>query len=179
MPARRRRAFDWSTALIAALVIGSGTTVYLRDGRDRFVEIFSGDLTLFFEMMPKTLAGCLVGAFIALLLPREVVGRWVGADSKIVGLLIATVAGAILPGGPFTIFPVAAAFAAMGADIGAIVAFITGWSMCGYSRALVWELPFFGLHFVGWRVLLALPLPLIAGLTARYIVRATGYRLTP
>jgi hypothetical protein len=67
----------------------------------------------------------------------------------------------------------------MGADIGAIVAFITGWSLCGYSRALVWELPFFGLHFVGWRALLALPLPLIAGLLARLIVRTTGYRLTP
>jgi uncharacterized membrane protein YraQ (UPF0718 family) len=179
MPARRRSALDWSTGLITVLVVAAATTVYFRDGRARFLEILAGDFWLFADMMPKTLAGCLVGAFIALLLPREVVGRWVGAESRITGLLIAMAAGAILPGGPFTIYPVAAAFVVMGADIGAIVAFITSWSLLGYARALVWELPFFGVDFVGWRVLLAMPLPLIAGLAARAIVRGFGVKLTP
>ena len=52
--------------------------------------------------------------------------------------------GVILPGGPITIYPVAGAFLAMGADAGAVVAFITSWTLIGYTRALVWELPFFG-----------------------------------
>jgi uncharacterized membrane protein YraQ (UPF0718 family) len=176
MAARRRPALDWSTGLITVLVIGAATTVYLRDGQARFLEILAADWWLFVDMMPKTLAGCLVGAFIALLLPREVVGRWVGSESRFTGLLIATAAGAILPGGPFTIYPVAAAFVVMGADVGAIVAFVTSWSLLGYARALVWELPFFGVDFVAWRVLLALPLPLIAGLTARAVVRFSGFK---
>jgi uncharacterized membrane protein YraQ (UPF0718 family) len=100
----------------------------------------------------------------------------VGSESRFTGLLIATAAGAILPGGPFTIYPVAAAFVVMGADVGAIVAFVTSWSLLGYARALVWELPFFGVDFVAWRVLLALPLPLIAGLTARAVVRFSGFK---
>jgi hypothetical protein len=35
----------------------------------------------------------------------------------------------------------------------------------------VWELPFFGSDFVLWRIVEALPLPIIAGLLARIVVR--------
>ena len=67
------------------------------------------------------------------------------------GILIATLAGTICPGGPITIFPIAAAFVAIGADTGAAIAFITSWTLLGYARILVWELPFFGGEFVIWR----------------------------
>ena len=99
-------------------------------------------------MLPKVLAGCLIGAFVTLLLPRETIARWVGAESGIAGILVATVAGAILPGGPFTIYPVAGALLAAGADAGAACAFVISWTLIGYTRAIVWELPFFGLDFV-------------------------------
>lgn len=175
-PPRKVPTFDWTTAAIAVLVLVSGTVVYLRDGMGRVLAILGQDFWLFIGILPSLLAGCLIAAFIALLLPRETVNRWVGAESGIGGILIGAVAGIILPGGPFTIFPVAATLAVMGADIGAIVAFITSWSLLGYSRALVWELPFFGVEFVGWRILLALPLPIIAGLLVRPIANLIGER---
>ena len=171
-PRRRRRAFDWSTAAIAAIAIGAAATVYWRDGREHFLEILGSDITLFAEMLPKVLAGCLIGAFVTLLLPRELVARWVGHESGFTGLAVAAFFGFLLPGGPITIYPVAGAFLTMGADIGAVVAFITSWTLCGYTRALVWELPFFGPDFVIWRILEAVPLPIIAGLLARIAVRA-------
>jgi uncharacterized membrane protein YraQ (UPF0718 family) len=122
------------------------------------------------------LAACLIAAFVAVLMPRETVLRWVGAESGFLGLVIAMLAGVICPGGPITIFPVAAAFVAVGADVGAAVAFITSWTLLGYGRALVWELPFFGAEFVIWRSLAAIPLPLIAGLLARFVAQAAGTR---
>jgi uncharacterized membrane protein YraQ (UPF0718 family) len=168
MSARRpHRAFDWSAAVIALLAITAAATVYVRDGQDRFLAILTDDLGLFGTMLPKVLAGCLIGAFVTLLLPRETVSRWVGADSGVGGILLATLAGAILPGGPFTIYPVAAAFLLAGADAGAACAFVISWTLLGYTRALVWELPFFGLDFVTWRILFSLPLPILAGLAAR------------
>ena len=172
----RRRAFDWSTAAIAALAFSAGATVYWRDGPARFLTIFESDLLLFGDMLPKVLAGCLIGAFVTLLLPRELVARWVGHESGFTGLLIAALFGFILPGGPITIYPVAGAFLAMGADAGAIVAFITSWTLVGYTRALVWELPFFGSHFVIWRIVEALPLPILAGVLARIAARAVFAR---
>jgi uncharacterized membrane protein YraQ (UPF0718 family) len=166
---RPRRPFDWSTAFIAVVVGGAAIAVYWRDGQERFVEILTGDFVLFVDILPKVLAACLIASFVAVLMPREAVVRWVGAESGWTGLLIATLAGVICPGGPITIFPIAAAFIAVGADVGAAIAFVTSWTLLGYARALVWELPFFGAEFVIWRSLAALPLPLVAGLLARAI----------
>jgi uncharacterized membrane protein YraQ (UPF0718 family) len=177
VPRRRRRAFDWSTATIAVLALGAAALVYVRDGEAHFLAILGSDLWLLGDMLPKVLAGCLIAVFITLLLPREIVARWVGEESGFPGLIIASVVGFILPGGPITIYPVAGAFIAMGADGGAIVAFLTSWTLVGYTRALVWEMPFFGTHFVLWRVLIATPLPLLVGIVARVAVRMLDLRL--
>jgi uncharacterized membrane protein YraQ (UPF0718 family) len=172
---RPRRAFDWSSATIAVVVVVAAVAVYRRDGEARFLEILLGDLHLFVDILPKVLAACLIAAFVAVLMPREAVLRWVGAESGLLGILIATLAGAICPGGPITIFPVAAAFIAIGADAGAAVAFITSWTLLGYARTLVWELPFFGPEFVVWRNVVCIPLPFVAGLLARAVAaRAAG-----
>jgi uncharacterized membrane protein YraQ (UPF0718 family) len=166
---RRRRAFDWSAAVIAALAVTAAVTVYVRDGQQRFLAILTDDLGLFGWMLPKVLAGCLIGSFVTLLLPRETIARWVGSESGLAGILFATFAGAIMPGGPFTIYPVAGALLAAGADAGAACAFVIAWTLIGYTRAIVWELPFFGLEFLTWRVIFSLPLPIIAGLLARWL----------
>jgi uncharacterized membrane protein YraQ (UPF0718 family) len=171
-PPRRRKTFDWSAAVILIIVIAAAAYVYWRDGADRFLEVAWHDFGLFGDMLPKVLAGCLIAAFLTVLLPREVISRWVGTDSGIRGILIATVAGIIMPGGPFTIFPIAGAFIAVGADVAAAITLITSWSLLGLNRAVVWEMPFFGIDFVGWRMLLSLPLPILAGLSARAITHA-------
>jgi uncharacterized membrane protein YraQ (UPF0718 family) len=171
-PQRRRvRSFEWSTAIIASISIAAGIAVYLRDGSDKVIAILSKDLELLVGMLPKMAAGCLIAAFVTRLLPREVVARVVGAESGLMGLFVAMMMGAVLPGGPLTIYPLAGAFLVLGADVGTAVAFITAWNLLGYNRALIWELPFFGPEFVGWRVLIALPLPLVAGMLARLAAR--------
>ena len=171
LPRRPRKPFDWSTAFIAVVVVAAAVVVYVRDGQAAFLEILRSDVLLFVDILPKVLAACLIAAFVAMMMPREAVVRWVGGESGFLGLIIATVAGIIVPGGPITVFPIAAAFVAIGADIGATVAFVTSWTLLGYGRALVWELPFFGPEFVIWRSLVALPLPIVAGLLARLLAR--------
>ncbi len=167
---RPRKAFDWSSASIAVAVAVSAVVVYRRDGQARFLEILFSDVELFIDILPKVLAACLIASFVAVLMPREVVLRWVGAESGFLGIIIATLAGTICPGGPITIFPIAAAFVSIGADTGAAIAFITSWTLLGYARVLVWELPFFGGEFVIWRIIIATPLPIVAGLLARTLI---------
>lgn len=175
-PRVKRSPFQWSTAVLGLLVVAAAVTVYWREGQERFLAILLADTWLFLDFAPKMLAGCLIGAFVTLLLPREVVGRLVGAESGFLGLLLASVVGAFLPGGPVTIFPLAAAFLTLGAEAGTAIAFITSWTLLGYNRALVWELPFFGEDFVIWRIAVAIPLPIIAGLLARLVVRTINAR---
>ncbi|MEA2906250.1 MAG: hypothetical protein QOI12_3637 [Alphaproteobacteria bacterium] len=173
---RRIRSFEWSTAIIGTLSLVAGAIVYFRDGAAKFAAIFTNDLELFAGMLPKMGAGCLIAAFVTRLLPKEVVARVVGGESGLLGILIAMGMGAVLPGGPLTIYPVAGAFLVLGADAGTAVAFITAWNLLGYNRALIWELPFFGPEFVGWRIMLALPLPILAGFMARIAARAVAAR---
>jgi uncharacterized membrane protein YraQ (UPF0718 family) len=177
MPERRRvSSFEWSTAVIGLASLAAGTIVYIRDGTARVIAILTNDLGLFASILPKMMAGCLVSAFVTRLLPREVVARLVGSESGLLGLFIATLMGAALPGGPITIFPVAGAFLALGADAGTAIAFITAWNLLGYNRALIWEMPFFGVDFVLWRILVAVPLPFIAGALARTALRLLAAR---
>ena len=167
----RRKPFDWSTALITVCMVSAAIFVYLRDGWDRFAGVFLGDVHIFLDILPKMAAGCLIGVFSTLLIPREMVARLVGAESGLTGLVVATFAGVIMPGGPMTVYPVAGAFLAVGADIGAALAFVTSWTLLGYARVLVWELPFFGTDFVLWRMAIAPAFPIVVGLLGRWVAK--------
>jgi uncharacterized membrane protein YraQ (UPF0718 family) len=168
-PRRIRKPVGWSTISIAVLVAVSAALVYRRDGADGVLEILRHDLALFGGILPRVLAGCLLGAFIAEILPHEKVSRSLGPNSGLKGLLIGAAFGAILPGGPFTAYPVASALLAVGADFGATIAMVVSWTLIGYGRAIAWELPIMGTEFTMWRIVISLPLPVLAGALGRFV----------
>jgi uncharacterized membrane protein YraQ (UPF0718 family) len=168
-PRRVRKPLGWSMLSIVVLVVVSVTLVWRRDGIDGVLEILFHDLWLFGGILPRVLAGCLLGAFIAEILPHEKVSRSLGPKSGLKGLLIGTAFGAILPGGPFTAYPVAAALLTVGADFGATIAMVVSWTLIGYGRAVAWELPIMGADFTLWRIVIALPIPVLAGALGRFV----------
>jgi uncharacterized membrane protein YraQ (UPF0718 family) len=163
----KRPTFDWALALVAALSIGAAIYVYIRFGSATFVQILWDDILLLATILPKVVAGCLIGALVRILVPRDVIVRLVGEGSGLRGLLIATGAGAIFPGGPFTIFPLAGVFLISGADRGAAIAFVSSWLLIGINRVIIWELPFFGTDFILDRVAVSLLMPIAIGYLAR------------
>jgi uncharacterized membrane protein YraQ (UPF0718 family) len=168
-PGRIRKPVGWSTISIAVLVALSAALVYRRDGAAGVWEILKHDLTLFGGILPRVLAGCLLGAFITEILPHEKVSRSLGPSSGLKGLLIGAAFGAILPGGPFTAYPVASALLTVGADFGATIAMVVSWTLIGYGRAVAWELPIMGTDFTLWRIVISLPLPILAGALGRFV----------
>jgi len=140
-----------------------GSTLVIESGSQAVLQTL--------DVAPQLACGLLIGAFIGVLMPRELLMRWVGKDSGLTGLAIATVAGAFMPGGPFAAFPVIHALHRAGAATGAVVAFLVAWSCIGLQRLLVWEIPFLGVEFGALRVLCTLPLPLLAGLAATALIR--------
>ena len=95
--------------------------------------------------------------------------RSLGPESGLKGLLIGTAFGAILPGGPFTAYPVAAALLTVGADFGATIAMVVSWTLIGYGRAIAWDLPILGTEFTLWRIALSVPIPILAGALGRVV----------
>jgi uncharacterized membrane protein YraQ (UPF0718 family) len=168
-PGHIRKPFSWSTAVIAVLVAVCAGLVWRRDGASGVWQILRHDLGLFGGILPRVLAGCLLGAFITEILPHEKVSKSLGPNSGLKGLLIGAAFGAILPGGPFTAYPVASALLAVGADFGATIAMVVSWTLIGYGRLVAWELPIMGTDFTLWRVVTSLPLPIIAGALGRFV----------
>jgi uncharacterized membrane protein YraQ (UPF0718 family) len=168
-PRRARKPVGWSLIAIVVLVVVSATLVWRRDGIDGVLDILFHDLALFGGILPRVFAGCLLGAFIAEILPHDKVSRSLGPKSGLKGLLIGAAFGAILPGGPFTAYPVASALLTVGADFGATIAMVVSWTLVGYGRAIAWELPIMGTEFTLWRLVISLPLPLIAGILGRLV----------
>src|SRR6478735_5896106 len=178
-PRRKRKPVGWSMIFIGVLVAISATLVYRRDGLSGVLEILTSDLGLFGGILPRVLAGCLLGAFITEILPHDKVARSLGPKSGLKGLLIGAAFGAILPGGPFTAYPVASALLAVGADFGATIAMVVSWTLIGYGRAVAWEVPIMGTDFTLWRIVISLPVPLLAGALGRFVYVRIYPRGTP
>lgn len=177
LSASPRRLFDWSFWVIAALTAASLAVVWHHEGSAVVGEIFVKDLRLLAEILPKVIAGTLIGELIRRLVPREVIVRWLGAGSGLKGLIIAATVGLLFPAGPFTVFPLAAGLLLAGADRGAATAFVTGWLLIGANRILIWELPFLGADFIWLRLLVSFWMPVAAGWLARQVpLRFVGER---
>lgn len=160
---------DRGFLIFALLAVISGAAVYLVKGEAVFWRALGESGDLFVIVLPRVIAALLLAGFIQVLISRDMVARWVGEHSGILGIVIATVAGALTPGGPLTSFPIVVALYASGAARGTLVAYITAWAMLGVQRTLVWEIPFMGGEFALLRITCVAALPILAGLMARYI----------
>lgn len=174
-PARagRRPKGDVGLLVVASVAITAGALCYFLKGPEVFIATLGDDLDLLLSILPKVLAGVLLSGLLTVLLPQDKVARWMGARSGLRGLVLAGLAGALLPGGPMMAFPLTVALGVAGADIGTATAFIAGWSLLNLNRTLVWEMSFFPHDFVYLRYALSLLVPVLLGLAARAIFART------
>ncbi|HEY84842.1 MAG TPA: hypothetical protein G4N96_07000 [Chloroflexi bacterium] len=79
-------------------------------------------------------AAFLIAGLIQTLVTEEAVSRWLGQKSGWKGIALACVGGALMPGGPYVYYPIAAALLHTGAGLGALVAFVTAKNLWSVSR---------------------------------------------
>lgn len=135
-------------------------------------RLWQQSLQTFLFMLPRVLAGLLGAGFLAALLPAALVDRWFGADAGVTGILLATLFGAVTPGGPFVAFAIGASAIKAGAGAGALVAYVSSWSVVCLLRTISYEVPLMGASFTRIRLLVSLPVPVLLGLAAHVIWRS-------
>ena len=171
-PSRKpRKVIDGSFLVLAGFTLAGGLAVVLTSGIGRAVEILTETLGFLAILSPKIAAGIFIAATLPMMLPRDKVGRLIGRESGLRGLVVAAACGAALPGGPMMTFPIAASLGAAGADFGAVTAFISGWSLLGLNRTLIWEFSFLPYDLVWTRYLISLPMPILMGYAVRKAMR--------
>jgi len=149
-------------------MVGSGTLCWILYGWDTVAHVLTEDWELMVNVLPRMALGVLIFGFLTVLVPRDWVAKHMGREAGYKGLMIGIVAGAITPGGPWVIYPIAAMLLRFGAEVGAVVAFMMSWSVLGMNRFLVWEVSFLGEDMAALRLLTALPIPIVSGLLVRW-----------
>lgn len=161
--------FDSSFIILIFITLFSGIAVYILKGKEIFFFSLAEDLNLFLKIFPILGGGILLVGSMHLLIPSKYIGKWLGKDSGVKGIFIATLVGGVTPGGPMVSFPLLISLRSKGADIGSLVAFITAWTTISFTRTIAWEIPLMGMEFTVIRFLSSLVLPITAGLLYRKI----------
>lgn len=152
-----------SPFIVAALVLVL-VAALARGGPSLASEGLIKGAELALSVAPQVLIGFALAGLVTVVIPASLISQWLGEGSGIQGLLIATVAGVLTPGGPFLQFPLVAGLARAGAGWGPVAAYLTAWSLISANRAIVWELPLLGASFTGARWLVSLLVPVVVGL---------------
>ena len=125
--------------------------------------------TEFLRLLPRIMIGVMGSGYIAAALPQDLVGQWLGHSSGLLGIVIATIAGALTPGGPVIGFALGAAALKGGAGAPQVIAYSTAWALFAFPRLVTFELPILPAQVVWLRVIASLPIPLLAAAIAMLV----------
>ena len=128
----------------------------------------------FVEIMPKIAVALIAAGFIGKLVPASLVGEHIGPDSGFYGVMLATIAGGTMPGGPIVTFPIVIVLLKAGAGYPQVVAFLTGWSVFALHRMFIYEIPMMGWQFSAVRLTSSLVLPPLAGYLTMLVLTVFG-----
>ena len=136
-------------------------------GEGQHIDGLKSALKMTTEILPLLIFAFIVAGMVQILLPREILSKWVGTESGIRGILIGTLAGGFTPGGPYVSLPIVAGLLKSGAGVGTMVAFLTSWSLWAVGR-LPMEFGILGWKFTLARLACTFFFPPIAGLIAHF-----------
>ena len=89
---------------------------------------------MLWDVLPILVFAFIIAGMVQVLIPREFIIKYLGAEAGFKGIMVGCVAGALTPGGPFVSFPIVASIWKAGAGIGTVVAFVTAWSLWAVGR---------------------------------------------
>jgi uncharacterized membrane protein YraQ (UPF0718 family) len=154
----------WGIVVALALLAGMRSRAMLAGAmREGVVD--------FLALIPRMVFGVIGAGFLAEVLPQQLIVSWLGPNSGITGVAIATLAGGLTPGGPVVGFAIGVTALKSGAGAPQVIAFVTAWSLYAIQRFVMWEIPVMEPRVVWLRAVASLPLPFLAALGAMLLGR--------
>jgi uncharacterized membrane protein YraQ (UPF0718 family) len=166
----RRKMMNPSTTILVVITLGLLLFALIRDKSLALDGIKIAGTTIWNNLILLS-AGFLLAGLVQVLLPKSVIGDWLGDQSGIKGVLTGCVAGGLMPGSPYAVFPMVGGLYKAGAGLGALVGFITAWSLWSVSRLPV-EFALMDPQLVLIRYAITFFFPPLAGVIAQVISSA-------
>jgi uncharacterized membrane protein YraQ (UPF0718 family) len=145
-----------------------------RRNRDQFRQSLGAAKDNVLVMLPRIMLALITAGFVAKLLPSETVGHWIGPETGLSGIVVASLVGAAIPSGPIIAFPIVLVLLQAGAGIPQVIAFLTSWAVYALHRILMYEASLMGWHFAITRMISSIILPILAGLFAMGFIAIFG-----
>lgn len=158
---------DTTTLVLAAVAVILLIVAYGR-GRDLpLAGLVAAGRTLW-KNLAILLLGFVVAGLVQVLVPRELISRWLGTGAGAKGVLMACMVGGLVPGSPYAVYPIVAGLYRAGASLGAVVGFVSAWSLWSVSR-LSLEIALVDAKVALLRYAITFIVPLLAGLAANVV----------
>lgn len=125
---------DRTTWILASVALLLAFLAWQQGGAQLAWEGLVAGGEVLWSVVPLLVAAFLIAGFIQVLVSRETVTRWLGAESGWRGIALACLGGALIPGGPYVYYPISAVLLKSGASLGVLVAFVTAKNLWSVSR---------------------------------------------
>ena len=162
------RRMDIGLGILLVLAIGLGVLAAAKDRALPLQGLYASG-RLLGNVWIELLLGFLIAGLLEVLVPPAQITAWLGTDSSIRGILIGWLAGMMIPGGSYLLFPIVANLWNSGAAPGVLIALITAKSLVSPIRMLTYEAPLLGWPLTLARCLPALLVPPVMGILGEWI----------
>jgi uncharacterized membrane protein YraQ (UPF0718 family) len=159
---------DISLVILLVLAICVGLFALVKDRSLPMQGLYASG-RLFGSVWIELLLGFLIAGLLEVLISPSEISAWLGTESSMRGILVGWMAGLVIPGGPYLLFPIAANLWKTGAAPGALIALITAKTLVSPIRMLTYEAPLLGWPLTLARCVPALFVPPIIGILGQWI----------
>jgi len=161
--------------MVPTLIMGILSVIFIVigyfKGANQHIEGLRLSLNMFIETLQLLVFAFILAGMIQVLIPKDIVFKWLGRESGLRGIIIGTLLGGLCPGGPYVSLPIVAGLLRAGASFPTCVAFLTSWLLWSLSR-LPMEVGILGWRFTLVRFASTFLFPPVAGLIAQLMTGA-------
>lgn len=168
------KKLDRTFIVLVTLVLAAFTICLLKGGWNLALSGLIEAGGLFESVWLRLILGFVLAGMIQVLIPRQLVSKWIGPTSGLKGILIGSYASILLPGSPYVWLPVYVSVYRAGAGIGPIMALLTARGLLSLQLLLIWQVPFLGIELPLVRYLFCLIVPPLVALASQTIFRVIG-----
>lgn len=161
------RRMDISLGILLVLVVCLGLFAVAKDRALPLQGLYASG-RLFGSVWIELLVGFIIAGLLEVLISPSEITTWLGAESSTRGILVGWLAGLIIPGGPYLLFPIVAKLWNTGAAPGVLITLITAKTLISPIRMLTYEAPLLGWPLTLARCLPALFVPPIMGILGQW-----------
>jgi len=152
----------YTTLILSGVVLLLAGAAGLSGGSKLVLAGVVGGAKTLFLVAPLMLCAFLISGLMQVLGTQDKVAYWLGEGSGWRGIFLACISGALIPGGPYVYYPVAATLLRAGASLGVLVAFVSAKNVWPVMR-LPLEFALLGPRLTMARLLTTLLVPPLLG----------------